>query len=89
MLRKQPDGSYRLIAASFPSGKAADEYARRLGGKGYQIEITPRKVSDKLLLHRVEIDGLKDREEANQAWEMGLRNQWLTFAALRADKLGR
>ncbi|MGB7951643.1 MAG: AAA family ATPase [Candidatus Binatia bacterium] len=85
MLRKQPDGSYRLIAASFPSEKAADQFARLLGDKGYQIEITPRKVSDKLLLHRVEIDGLKDLEEANRAWEMGLRNEWLTFAALRAD----
>ena len=89
MLRKQPDGSYRLIAASFPSIKAADEFVRLLGNKGYQSEITPRKVSDKLLLHRVEIDGLKDLEAASTAWETGVRNQWLTFASLRTDQLQR
>jgi hypothetical protein len=89
MLRKQPDGSYRLIAASFPSIRGADEFARLLGDKGYRILITPKRVSDSLLLHRVEIDGLKDLHEANQAWETGLRNEWLTFAAIQADKAER
>ena len=69
LLRKQSDGSYRLIVASFRSLTGADEYAGRLSNKGYQITITPRRVSDNLLLHRVEIDGLKNLEEANQTWE--------------------
>ena len=80
LLRKQPDGSYRLIAASFRRLRGADEYAQVLSNKGYQITITSRKVSDNLLLYRVEIDGLKNLEEANQAWESGLRNEWLAFA---------
>ena len=80
MLRKQPDGSYRLIVASFRSLTGADEYARLLSNKGYQVTITPRRVSDNLLLYRVEIDGLKNLEEANQAWESGLSNEWLAFA---------
>jgi hypothetical protein len=80
LLRKQPDGSYRLIVASFRSLKGADEYARLLSNKGYQVTIAPRRVSDNLLLYRVEIDGLKNLEEANQAWESGLRNEWLAFA---------
>jgi len=80
LLRQQPDGSYRLIVASFRSLTGADEYARLLSNKGYQITITPRRVSDNLLLYRVEIDGLKTFEEANQAWESGLRNEWLAFA---------
>jgi general secretion pathway protein A len=80
LLRKRPDGSYRLIAASFRSLRGADEYARLLSNKGYQVTITPRRVSDNLLLYRVEIDGLKNLEEASQAWESGLRNEWLAFA---------
>ena len=78
LLRQQPDGSYRLIVASFRSLRGADEYARLLGNN--RITITPRRVSDNLLLYRVEIDGLKNREEVNQAWESGLSNEWLAFA---------
>jgi len=79
MLRKQPDGSYRLIVASFSSLAEADKYARLLGNAGYQVVITPKRVSDDLLLHRVEIDALKNFEEANQIWDTGLRNQWFAF----------
>jgi hypothetical protein len=76
MLRKQTDGSYRLIVATFRSLTEANENAQLLGDAGYQVVITPNKVSDDLLLHRVEIDGLKNAEEANQIWETGVRNQW-------------
>ena len=80
MLRKQPDGSYRLIVASFPSLTEADKYTRPLGNAGYRVVITPKRISDDLLLHRVEIDGLKNFDEANQIWDTGLKNQWLAFA---------
>lgn len=79
MLRKQPDGSYRLIVASFRGLTEADNYARLLGKTGFQVVITPKRISDDLLLHRVEIDGLKNTEEANQIWDTGLKNQWLAF----------
>ena len=79
MLRKQPDGSYRLIVASFSSLTEADNYTRLLGSAGYQVVVTPKRISDDLLLHRVEIDGLKNIEEANQIWDTGLKNQWLAF----------
>jgi general secretion pathway protein A len=80
LIRRQPDGSYSFIVASFRSLTGANEYAGRLSNKGYQVTITPRKVSDDLLLHRVEIGGLKNLEEANQIWQTALRNQWLAFA---------
>jgi type II secretory pathway predicted ATPase ExeA len=73
MLRRQADGSYRLIVASFSSKTEADNYARLLSNSGYQAVITPKKVSDDLLLHRVEVDGLKNFEEANRIWDAGLR----------------
>jgi general secretion pathway protein A len=79
LLRKQPDGSYRLIVASFPSQTGAYESARRVGNTGHQVMITPKRVSDDLLLYRVEINGLKNLEEANQAWETGLKNEWFAF----------
>jgi hypothetical protein len=80
LLRQQPDGSYLVVVASFRSQTEANEYAVRLSNKGYQVSITPRKVSDTLLLHRVEINGLKTLDEANQIWQTRLRNEWLAFA---------
>ena len=81
LLRRQPDGSYSFIVASFRSLTGADEYAGRLSNKGYKVTITPRRVADDLMLHRVEIDGLKTLEEANQTWLTGLKNEWLAFAS--------
>jgi type II secretory pathway predicted ATPase ExeA len=74
LLRRQPDGSYRLIVAAFQSPTAADEYAQRLRNKGYQVSITARKVSEDVLLYRIEIDGLQNPEQANHIWLAGLRN---------------
>ena len=69
LLRKQPDGSYRLIVASFQQpNRQPMNTPDVLSNKGYQVTITPRRVSEDLLLHRVEIDGLKNLEEANQIW---------------------
>jgi len=74
LLRRQTDGSYRLIVASFQSPTAADEYARRLRNKGYRVSITPRAVSEDIVLYRIEIDGLQNPEEANHIWLAGVRN---------------
>jgi general secretion pathway protein A len=79
LLRRQADGSYRLIVASFQSPTGADEYAQRLRNKGYQVSITPRKVSEDVLLFRIEIDGLQNPEQANHIWLAGLRNDSLDF----------
>jgi hypothetical protein len=73
LLRQQPDGSYHLIVSSFRSLAGADEHSRLLRNKGYQVTITPRRVSDDLVLHRVEIAGLKNLEEAKQIWQTGLK----------------
>jgi general secretion pathway protein A len=85
LLRQQPDGSYNVIVASFRNRTGAAEQTRLLRKSGYPATITTRRVSDDLLLHRVEIDGLKDLEEADQIWQTGLRNHWFGFA----NNLGR
>jgi hypothetical protein len=80
MLRKRSDGAYRLIVGSFRSATAAEGYARLLRDKRYQVRMTTRAVSDDLELYRVEIDGLKNLDEATHVWQTGLDNQWLAFA---------
>jgi general secretion pathway protein A len=83
LLRKQGDGSYRVIVASFANRGAADAYVRGLAENRYHLTITPNRVSNDLLLQRVEIDGLKNLDEARQAWDTGMRTQWFAFVSER------
>ena len=80
LVRQQGDGSYRLIVASYIKRTEADELANRLGNEGYQVIITQKRVSNDLLLHRLEIDRLKTLEEASQSLKTGLKKGWLTLA---------
>ncbi|MBI3303110.1 MAG: AAA family ATPase [Deltaproteobacteria bacterium] len=67
LLRQQTDNSYRLTLAAFRAATRAERFAQIVRRRGYAVEITPRRVSDSLLLYRVEIEGLKNLEEASQA----------------------
>jgi general secretion pathway protein A len=80
LVRQQPDGSYSLVIASFPGRKEAEALAGRVTQAGYRVAIKPRRVSDDILLHRLEIDGLKNLAEATQTLENGLKNAWFTFS---------
>ena len=80
LLRPQTDGTYHIIVASFRSRTGADEYTRLLSNQGHPVTITSRRVSDNLLLYRLEIGDLKNLEEANQIWQTGLKDEWLAFA---------
>jgi general secretion pathway protein A len=84
--RKQPDGSYHLILASFPSLMVGQRFAQAIRLKGYEVVITRREISENLSLHRVEIAGLKTLEAANQAWEAALANRWLSFTDAFSEK---
>jgi len=86
LLRHQTDGSYHIVMDSFRTRAKADDYARSLHDKGYQTFVTPRPVSDSLVLYRVEIDGLKTLEEADRAWQAGISNQWLAFTTGKMNK---
>jgi general secretion pathway protein A len=79
LLKQQPDGSYNLIVASFRSRTGAGEQARLLSNQDYPVAVTTRSVADDLSLYRVEIYGLKNLDEANEVWQIGLKNQWLAF----------
>jgi general secretion pathway protein A len=80
LVRQQPDGSYNIILASFRMSQQAEQLAQLARLRGYQVVVTPRRVSDSLLLHRVEIGGLKSLEAVDEAWETALTNQWIASA---------
>jgi general secretion pathway protein A len=80
LLRRQPDGSYRIIVGSFFSQREADQLAARIINAGYQILITPKRLSNNLSLYRLEIDSLKNMTEATHGLEAGLKNEWITLA---------
>jgi general secretion pathway protein A len=79
LLRKQPDGSYRIIVGSFVKRGEADAYIRGLADNRYPLTITSNRVSNDLFLQRVEVHGLKNFDEARRAWNTGLQNQWFAF----------
>jgi general secretion pathway protein A len=79
LLRQQPDGSFRLIVASFLSRREAEEFAERIVRDGFPVIVTIRPVSNNLVLHRLEINGLKNREDAKHPIQIGFTNRWLPF----------
>jgi hypothetical protein len=79
LLRQQADGSFRLAIASFLSRREADGFAERVMRDGFEVIITARRVSNNLVLHRLEIDGLKDLQDVNQTIQIGFKNGWVPF----------
>jgi hypothetical protein len=77
LVRQQPDGSYGLILASFRTPQGSEQLVQTARQKGYDAVVTPRRVSDSLMLHRVEINRLENIDAVNKAWETALANQWL------------
>jgi general secretion pathway protein A len=87
LLRHQADGSFRLAIASFLSRREADALAERLMRDGFGvIIITARRVSNNLVLHRLEIDGLKDLQDVNQTIQIGFKNGWVPFTPKPTNK---
>jgi cell division septation protein DedD len=78
-VRQQSDGSYSLILASFRTPQQSEQLLQIARLKGYDIVVTPRRVSDNLTLHRVEISRLENVDAVNKVWETALANRWLAF----------
>ena len=80
LVRQQADGTFHLILASFRNPQQSAQLAQTARLKGYDIAVSPRRVSDDLMLYRVEIRGLGDTDAVNEAWEIASFSQWITFA---------
>ena len=89
LLRKQSDDTYYLILDAFFNGQEAEKLGKVVRLKGYEAAVTARKVSDNLVLHRVEIRGLKNLETANQAWEVAMANRWISSSTGSSSKEAR
>jgi type II secretory pathway predicted ATPase ExeA len=79
LLRQQPDGSFRILVASFLSRREADEFAERILRDGFSVIVTAKPVSNNLVLHRLEISGLTNLQNAKQTIQTGFKNRWLPF----------
>jgi hypothetical protein len=88
LVRRQYDSSYRLIVASFLSRTEADESARGIEKRGYRVVVIPRRVANDLVLHRLEIERLKNLQEATRILETGLRNEWLKSSGQSGTRNG-
>jgi type II secretory pathway predicted ATPase ExeA len=77
LVRQQPDGSYSLILASFRSSLQAEQLAQLVRLKSYDGVTRPRPISNNLVLHRVEINGLANLDAVDRAWEMAFTNRWI------------
>jgi len=86
LLRRQSDGSYHIILDSFFNAQEAAKLSQAVRLKGYTVAVTPRKVSDNLLVYRVEIRGLKNVEAANQAWKVATASRWIAVTDSAAYK---
>ncbi len=86
LIRRQSDGTYNLILASFRSSLAADRFADRVERRGYVTAIRPKKVFGERSLHRVQIVGLTSMSAADRAWEVALANRWLEWDGRLASK---
>jgi general secretion pathway protein A len=86
LVRQQPDGSYSLILASFRTSQQAEQLAQLVRLKGYDSGVSARPVSRNLVLHRVEINGLANRDAVDRAWEIAFTNHWIAFADQRSGK---
>jgi AAA domain/LysM domain len=84
LVRQQPDGSYNLILASFRSPRQSEQLAQTIRLREYNVVVTPRRLSDNLMLHRVEISALENADTVNQAWEIASTNQWIASAEDRS-----
>ncbi|HEY3303651.1 MAG TPA: AAA family ATPase [Candidatus Binatia bacterium] len=86
LLRRQSDGSHHLILDSFFNAQEAAKLSQAVRLKGYAVAITPRKVFDNLMVHRVEIRGLKSLEDAYRAWEVATASRWIAVTDSSAYK---
>ena len=76
LLRRQPDGTHRLIVSAQPSLQAATKVAQAARDHGYAVAVTSREIASDQMLYRVEIIALKTQTATLRAWDTAKRLEW-------------
>jgi general secretion pathway protein A len=76
LLRRQPDGTHRLIVSAQPSLQAATRVAQAARDHGFAVAVTSREIASDQMLYRVEIIALKTQTAAVRAWDTAKRLEW-------------
>jgi general secretion pathway protein A len=69
LMRQEPDGLYRLVVGSFRSLIEAEQFSQKVKAQGYRVRVLPHRISRRIVLQRVEIYLLENRDAVNRAWE--------------------
>jgi len=78
------------VLGAFVNSEDAENLGRIVRLKGYATRTTPRKISKRIILYRLEIEGLKSQDAANQAWSVATENRWISDGLLpREDEAAR
>jgi hypothetical protein len=80
LVYRQRDGSFSVIVDSFPSPADARRLSEVLRSQGYAAVVTPRRLSNDLVLARVEIKNLVGEAAARRVWEARRSGAWLSAA---------
>jgi len=70
LLRRQADGSYRLIGSSFRKRREAEHLLQTLLTHGYSAVVSLQQVSSSLGLYRVEVEGLQNADIIEKVWKI-------------------
>jgi AAA domain len=70
LLRKEADGSSRLIVGSFRSLSEAEKFQQKVKDHGFTVKVSPQKISARIFLYRVEIEGLQELAAIDRAWDL-------------------
>ncbi|NOT54882.1 MAG: hypothetical protein HOP18_09780 [Deltaproteobacteria bacterium] len=70
LLRKDADGSSRLIVGSFGSLLEAEQFQQKVKDRGFTVKVSPQKISARISLYRVEIEGLQELAAIDRAWDL-------------------
>ncbi|MGE0826304.1 MAG: AAA family ATPase [Candidatus Binatia bacterium] len=74
LLRKQQDGSYRLIVGAFQNTTSAEQTVQAARRRGYTAKVVKRRVSGTHVLYRVELEKISDLATADRAWDLVVGN---------------
>lgn len=86
LVRRHSDSSFEVVVGSHFTRETAERVARSPRRHGYDVNVTPRRITRDRVLYRVTIIGLKTQEAADQAWGVAVANCWIVTPAGHCER---